>query len=70
MTSAEPRAITWIDGEWVEGNPPLLGPMTHATWMASVVFDGARSIRRLAPDLDLHCARVIRSAFPVYQPSM
>jgi len=62
MTSAEPRAITWIDGEWVEGNPPLLGPMTHATWMASVVFDGARAMGRRAPDLDLHCARVIRSA--------
>lgn len=62
MTDSEQRAITWIDGEWIEGNPPLLGPMTHATWMASVVFDGARSIRRLAPDLDLHCARVVRSA--------
>ncbi len=62
MANSEPRAITWIDGDWIEGNPPLLGPMTHATWMASVVFDGARSIRRLAPDLDLHCARVIRSA--------
>ena len=62
MPTSEQRAITWIDGDWVEGNPPLLGPMTHATWMASVVFDGARSIRRLAPDLDLHCARIIRSA--------
>ncbi len=31
-------------------------------WMASVVFDGARAFRRLAPDLDLHCARVVRSA--------
>ncbi len=62
MANSEPRAITWIDGDWIEGNPPLLGPMTHATWMASVVFDGARSIRQLAPDLDLHCARVIRSA--------
>jgi branched-chain amino acid aminotransferase len=62
MPISEQRAITWIDGDWVEGNPPLLGPMTHATWMASVVFDGARSIRRLAPDLDLHCARIIRSA--------
>lgn len=62
MTDAEHRAITWVDGEWIEGNPPLLGPMTHATWMASVVFDGARSMGRLAPDLDLHCARVIRSA--------
>ena len=36
--------------------------MTHAIWMASVVFDGARSIKRRAPDLDLHCARVVRSA--------
>jgi branched-chain amino acid aminotransferase len=62
MTTTEPRAITWIDGDWIEGNPPLLGPMTHATWMASVVFDGARAFGGLAPDLDLHCARVIRSA--------
>lgn len=62
MVNSEQRAITWIDGDWIEGNPPLLGPMTHATWMASVVFDGARSFRRLSPDLDLHCARVIRSA--------
>lgn len=62
MTKTDQRAITWIDGAWVEGNPPLLGPMTHATWMASVVFDGARSVGRLAPDLDLHCARIIRSA--------
>ena len=62
MTKTDQRAITWIDGQWVEGNPPLLGPMTHAIWMASVVFDGARSIRRLVPDLDLHCARIIRSA--------
>jgi len=59
---SENRAITWIDGRWVEGNPPLLGPMTHATWMASVVFDGARAFRGLAPDLDLHCQRVVRSA--------
>jgi branched-chain amino acid aminotransferase len=60
MTESAP--ITWIDGDWIEGNPPLLGPMTHATWMASVVFDGARAMKRRAPDLDLHCARVIRSA--------
>ncbi len=56
------NAITWIDGEWVAGNPPLLGPMTHAVWVASVVFDGARSMAGLVPDLDRHCARCIRSA--------
>ena len=62
MSTAGPRAITWIEDKWIEGNPPLLGPMTHATWMASVVFDGARAMKRRAPDLELHCARVIRSA--------
>jgi branched-chain amino acid aminotransferase len=34
----------------------------HATWLSSMVFDGARSFQRQAPDLDLHCARAIRSA--------
>ncbi|MFQ6018243.1 MAG: branched-chain amino acid aminotransferase [Kiloniellaceae bacterium] len=54
--------IHYIDGRWVEGNPPILGPMTHATWMASVVFDGARAFGGVMPDLDLHCRRLIDSA--------
>lgn len=57
-----PRALSWINGEWVEGNPPVMGPMTHAFWLASIVFDGARAFEGVAPDLDRHCARVIRSA--------
>ena len=56
------RSITYTDGKWHEGNPPIIGPMTHALWMSSVVFDGARSFERLAPDLDRHCQRVIDSA--------
>ncbi len=55
-------ALTYVDGAWQAGNPPILGPMSHAFWMASVVFDGARAWDGMAPDLDLHCARVIRSA--------
>jgi branched-chain amino acid aminotransferase len=55
-------ALTWIDGTWHEGNPPLMGATDHATWQASVVFDGARAFRGCAPDLDRHCARAIRSA--------
>ncbi len=55
-------AIHFIDGEWVKGNPPLLGPLTHATWMASVVFDGARAFEGVAPDLALHCERLVDSA--------
>ena len=56
------KAIHFIDGKWVEGNPPIMGPMTHASWMASVVFDGARAFDGLAPDLDRHCERLIHSA--------
>lgn len=56
------RAITWIDGQWHEGNTPLMGAMTHSTWLASMIFDGARGIRGAAPDLDRHCARAIASA--------
>ncbi len=56
------EAITYIDGEWLEGNPPLLGARTHATWLSSIVFDGARAFEGVAPDLDLHCERVVRSA--------
>ncbi len=44
------------------GNPPLIGPTSHAMWLASMVFDGARWFDGIAPDLDLHCQRVNRSA--------
>ncbi len=55
-------ALNWIDGEWITGNPPIIGPVTNAAWMATVVFDGARSFDGLAPDLDLHCQRCVASA--------
>ncbi|MDR6756023.1 branched-chain amino acid aminotransferase [Mycoplana sp. BE70] len=59
-----PRTPTWtyVEGEWIAGNPPLIGPMSHAMWLASTVFDGARWFDGIAPDLDLHCQRVNRSA--------
>jgi branched-chain amino acid aminotransferase len=54
------------EGErWVEGNPPLLAPMDNATWMSSVAFDGARAFDGVAPDLDLHAARLVRSAMVI-----
>ena len=51
-----------IDGRWLEGNPPLLGPMANAFWMASVAFDGARAFGGVAPDLARHAARLVNSA--------
>jgi branched-chain amino acid aminotransferase len=58
----ERRALTWVDGKWHEGNPKLIGPMTHAMWQASLVFDGARAFEGVAPDLDRHALRVVASA--------
>ena len=55
-------AITYIDGEWVEGNPAVMGPMDQAFWFATMVFDGARAFDGVAPDLDRHCERIFRSA--------
>jgi branched-chain amino acid aminotransferase len=56
------RSLTFFKGQWLEGNPGIIGPMTHCFWMSSVVFDGARAFEGVTPDLDLHCMRVIDSA--------
>ncbi|MEL6202079.1 MAG: branched-chain amino acid aminotransferase [Pseudomonadota bacterium] len=53
---------TYVDGDWHEGNVPLFGARTHAVWLGSTVFDGARWFEGVAPDLDLHCQRVNASA--------
>ncbi|WP_420410511.1 branched-chain amino acid aminotransferase [Hoeflea sp.] len=62
-TQARTKTWTFVDGEWLEGNPPLIGPVSHAMWLGSSVFDGARWFEGVAPDLDLHCQRVNRSAY-------
>jgi branched-chain amino acid aminotransferase len=56
------KTWTYLDGEWHEGNVPIMGIRTHAGWLCSSVFDGARVFEGRAPDLDLHCERVNRSA--------
>ncbi|WP_119461337.1 branched-chain amino acid aminotransferase [Rhodospirillaceae bacterium SYSU D60014] len=56
------NAWHYIDGRWVDGNPLLMGAWSHATWQGTAVFDGARAFEGTTPDLDLHCARAVRSA--------
>jgi branched-chain amino acid aminotransferase len=53
---------TFFEGAWREGNVPIMGPRTHAAWLGSTVFDGARAFEGTAPDLDRHFARVNQSA--------
>jgi len=54
---------TWFEGDWHQGNVPILGAADHATWLGSLVFDGARAFEDVAPDLDRHCARTLESAW-------
>ena len=56
------KTVTFFEGDWHEGNVPIMGVRTHAAWLCTSVFDGARAFEGVAPDIDLHCARVNESA--------
>ncbi len=56
------KTVTFFDDDWREGNVPIMGVRTHAAWLCTSVFDGARAFEGTAPDLDLHFARVNDSA--------
>jgi branched-chain amino acid aminotransferase len=56
------RTWTFYNGDWHEGNVSLWGPRTHAIWLGSSVFDGARAFEGVTPDLDRHFTRVNASA--------
>jgi branched-chain amino acid aminotransferase len=56
------EVVTWYQGQWHKGNAPIIGAADHAAWLGSQVFDGARQFEGCRPDLDLHSARIIRSA--------
>jgi len=56
------QAWHYIDDKWVDGNPLLMAAWSHAIWLGAAVFDGARAFEGVTPDLDLHCARAVRSA--------
>jgi len=54
--------VYYYDGKWSTEEPKITGPMDHAFWLGSVIFDGARAIKGVAPDLDRHCQRCVASA--------
>jgi branched-chain amino acid aminotransferase len=64
--SAWSKTWTFFEEDWHEGNVPIMGPRTHAAWLCSVVFDGARAFEGVTPDLELHCARVNDSATKLF----
>ncbi|MGI9524167.1 MAG: branched-chain amino acid aminotransferase [Hyphomicrobiaceae bacterium] len=60
--TAHDETWTYFDSDWHEGDAPLFGARTHAFWLGSSVFDGARAFEGVTPDLDRHCDRVNASA--------
>jgi len=59
--AAWPKTVTFFEDDWHDGNVPIMGARTHAAWLGTSVFDGARAFEGVTPDLDLHCARVSRA---------
>jgi branched-chain amino acid aminotransferase len=60
------KTWTFFADDWHEGNLPIMGVRTHAAWMCSTVFDGARAFEGVTPDLELHCTRVNDSAAKLF----
>lgn len=59
------EGVYFYDGSWRNEQPLVSGPLDLAFWSGNTVFDGARAIAGCVPDLDRHCARLIRSAAAV-----
>ncbi|WP_417525127.1 branched-chain amino acid aminotransferase [Marinovum sp.] len=53
---------TYFNGQWHDGDLAVMKAADHGSWLGTTVFDGARMVNGLTPDLDRHCARVNRSA--------
>jgi branched-chain amino acid aminotransferase len=66
MSAAPSKTWTFFNGDWHEGNVPIMGVRSQAAWLGSSVFDGARAFEGVTPDLDLHFARVNASAAHLY----
>lgn len=53
---------TYFEGQWHDGDAPIMRAADHGAWLGSSVFDGARYFNGMAPDLLAHCERANRSA--------
>lgn len=53
---------TYFKGSWHEGDVAIMQAGDHGAWLGSSVFDGARAVNGLTPDLRPHCDRANRSA--------
>src|ERR1044072_5041410 len=56
------KTWTFYEGDWHEGNIGIVGPRTHALWLASPVVDGARALQGGTPRLGPPCEAIKNSA--------
>ena len=56
------KVRTFFNGKWHDGDVAVMKAADHGAWLGSGVFDGARWVDGLAPDLLAHCQRVNASA--------
>ena len=53
---------TFFEGNWHSEDKYVMRAADHGSWLGSSVFDGARYVDGVAPDLKAHCDRVNHSA--------
>ncbi len=53
---------TYVEGRWHDADLAIMRAADHGSWLGTTVFDGARFVNGLTPDLAPHCARVNKSA--------
>lgn len=53
---------TFFDGRWHDGDHLVMRAADHGAWLGTTVFDGARHVFGLTPDLEAHCQRLNDSA--------
>ena len=53
---------TFFEGSWYSEDKYVMRAADHGSWLGTSVFDGARYVDGVAPDLKAHCDRVNNSA--------
>jgi branched-chain amino acid aminotransferase len=53
---------TFFEGTWYSEDKYVMRAADHGSWLGTSVFDGARYLDGVAPDLKAHCERVNQSA--------
>jgi branched-chain amino acid aminotransferase len=56
------QALTYYEGDFIDGNPMVMGPLDQSFWFATMIFDGARSFDGVMPDIERHSERCLNSA--------